>query len=332
MNALKRRSRGGRRAVLAASAAGVLALALSGCVTVHGETAMVPATDKGEAAKVLRKFTAENNRANRTLDARHNATIETGVLGAIDQAGLRARKGAGEQRNRTYEPLRLTDARYFIPEQAGWPKFFVADTKANRGEGNRWLLVFQRGRHDAPWKASYLAVVPERQVPRFARDADGRAKAVVPGGAGLATDPSKLPRTYARYLQDGSGDVFAPGRFTDELRAERDKQLKETHVRNEYIDQSAATAQYPTFGLRTADGGALVFFATHHHHKQTLPRGYTPKIKDPLVKALTTGKPKQSVTFHRMAQQAVQVPAADDTKGRVAFRSRIQGLIRVDGE
>ncbi|WP_016906768.1 hypothetical protein [Streptomyces xiaopingdaonensis] len=327
MGALKR-----YRGVRGATVAALLAAALSGCVTVHGETATVPAADRAEAKKALAKFTAANNRANSRLDTDLNATIETGALGAIDQAGLRARKGAGQDRSDAYKPLRLTDARFLIPEQAGWPKFFVADTKSNRQDDTRWLFVFQRNSHGAPWKASYLAVVAEKQLPRFARDADGRAKAVAPGGAGLATDPAKLGKTYTRYLEDGSGDLFAPGPFTDRTRAERDKQLKQTNVRNEYVDQPGVAPQYPTFGLRTKDGGALVFFATHHHHKQTLPRGYTPQIKDPLVKALLTGKPQQSVTFQRMAQQAVQVPAADDTEGEVEFLSRIQGLTKAKGE
>ncbi len=110
-------------------------------------------------------------------------------------------------------------------------------------------------------------------------------------------------------------------------------------MRNEFADRAAQPPQYAPFGLRTKDGGALVFFTTLHHHKQTLPRGYKPQIKDPLVKAMMSGTPKQSVTFVRVSEQAVTVPAeqargksGDGSGGKVDFLSRIEGLTAARGE
>lgn len=309
----------------------VLAVSLSGCMTVHGETAVIPAVGKDEAVKILKTFTARNNRANSAYNTDLNAAIETGALGAIDQAGLKARKEIRPKGNPDYVPLKLTDTRYLIPKQAGWPKFFVADSASNRKGEGRWFFLFQRDAAGAPWKASYLSVLQPDEIPDFARDKDGHVKPVTSDSAAdLAMAPGKLGKTYTRYLQEGAGDDFAPGPHTTQQRAAREEQLKRKNVRNEYADQVAPAAQFPTFGLRTKDGGALVFFTTTHHHKQTLPRGYTPQIKDPLVKALMSGTPKQSVTFIRVSEQAVTVPTKKDG-GKISFLNRIEGLTQARG-
>ncbi|MDJ1133481.1 hypothetical protein NMN56_016225 [Streptomyces iconiensis] len=324
------------RAPLARPAAVVTAAALlvtlTGCMTVHGEKAVIPAVGKDEAAKVLKSFTARNNRANTAYDARLNAQIESGALGAIDQAGLTSRKKVDPKGNPDYNRLELTDTRYLIPKQAGWPKFFATDSKSNRKGSGRWFFVFQRDRAHGPWKASYLSVLQPDEIPQFARDKDGYVKPVPTGGdAKLAISPGKLSRTYTRYLQEGTGDEFAGGPHTSALLERREKQQKQTSVRNEFVDQAAQPPQFVPFGLRTKDGGGLVFFASHHHHKQTLPRGYTPKIKNPLVKALMTGKPKQSVTFKRVSSQVVSVPAEREG-GETTFLNRIEGLTAARGE
>ncbi len=326
------RPRSLRRPCAAAVASGALLVSLTGCMTVHGENAVVPAVSKGEAAKVLKTFVEKNNRANTVYDTDLNAEIETGALGAIDQAGLKARKQVRPQGNPDYHRLELTDTRYLIPEQAGWPKFFVTDSRSNRKGSGRWFFVFQRDRANAPWRAAYLSVLQPDAVPEFARDKDGHVRAVpTGGGARLTVPPGRLSRAYTRYLQDGGGDDFAAGPHTSAQREKREKQMARKSVRNEYADQEAQPPQFSPFGLRTRDGGALVFFASHHHHKQTLPRGYTPQIKEPLVKALMTGKPKHSVTFVRVSAQAVTVPAAKDN-GKIRFLSRIEGLTEARGD
>ncbi|RCG15155.1 hypothetical protein DQ392_28440 [Streptomyces reniochalinae] len=312
--------------------AGALLASLTGCVTVHGASAVVPALSKAEAADVLATFVKKNNRANTAYDVDLNATIETGPLGAIDQAGLTSRKKVRPEGNPDYNRLKLTDTHYLIPEQAGWPKFFVTDSRSDREGQGRWLFVFQRDRADGPWKASYLSVIDPDAVPEFARDEHGHVRTVpVAGGdAGLTVPPDELSKRYARYLQEGAGDDFAAGPHTSEQREERVEEAKRKNVRNEFADQAAEPPRYAPFGLRTKDGGALVFFATRHHHKQTLPRGYHPDVKNPLVKALMKGKPQQSVTYVRMSEQAVTVPT-QKSNGKVTFLSRVEGLTSAHG-
>ncbi|THA26672.1 hypothetical protein E4198_20170 [Streptomyces sp. RKND-216] len=325
------------RLLTAATTATVLAATLSGCITVHGETAVVPAISTSEARKVLDRFIEVNNKANRTFDAELNKTIEGGALGAIDQAGLRARDEVHRQGNEDFSPLELTDPRFLIPEQAGWPKSFVADTASNRGNGSRWYLVFQRDGIDEPWLATYLAVLSEEETPEFATDGDGHVQDVpVGGGPGgepgaekLAVPPEKASKSYTTYLQEG-GEGWAAGPHTSAWREERAKNAEQPRVRTEWADLPVQPPRFTPFALRTEDGGAVVFFASEHYMKQTASKGYSPKVDDPYVEALMEGEAKQSVTYVRVSEQAVLVPTAADG-GDVEFLSRVTGLTEVKG-
>ena len=327
------KARRARRARLLASATGtvVLSLAMSGCVTVHGETAVIPAISKADARKILKEFNSTSNKANSSHDPGLNSTIETGALGAIDGAGLKSRKKIAPQGNPGYEPLRLSDPRFLIPEQAGWPKFFVADTRSNRTQQGRWLIVFQHDSPDSDWRASYLAVLQKSEMPRFVIGKHGYAKAVEDGARSrLAVPPDELSDAYVSYLREGTGD-FAPGEQTSQRREKRQQSANRPGKRTEFADVAAKPPQYEPFGLRTRDGGALVFFASQHHTKETYAEGYRPPVKEPLVKALMTGTPKHAVTYVRVSEQAVKVPAEKDG-GDVRFLNRIDGLTSVKGE
>ncbi|HEV7626215.1 MAG TPA: hypothetical protein VGO89_06940 [Streptomyces sp.] len=318
------------RLLAAATTTAVLTATLSGCVTVHGETAVIPAVSKSEAKKVLKGFTDTSNKANRAYDAELNSTIETGALGAIDQAGLKSRKSVQAAGNPDYEPLQLSDARFLIPKQAGWPKFFVADTQSNRSATGRWLLVFQRTNAKSAWKASYLAVLQKSELPQFATGKKGYAKAVRPSGSRLLLSPDELSEAYVSYLGEGKGD-FAAGPHTSKRREQREGSANRPGKRTEFADQAAQPPQFAPFGLRTKDGGALVFFSSQHHTKETYAEGYKPPVKDPLVKALMTGTPKQSVTYIRVSEQAVKVPSKKKG-GKITFLNRIDGLTSARGE
>ncbi|WP_314172530.1 hypothetical protein [Streptomyces winkii] len=319
------------RLLASATATAVLSVALSGCVTVHGETAVIPAVSKPDAEKVLKEFNATSNKANTAHDPGLNSTIETGALGAIDGAGLKSRKKLAPKGNPGYKPLRLSDPRFLIPRQAGWPKFFVADARSNRTQDGRWLLVFQRDDADSDWRASYLAVIQNSEKPQFVIGKRGFAKAVPGGpGSGLAVAPDKLSDAYVSYLGEGTGD-FAPGEHTSTRREQRKGSASRPGKRTQFADVPARAPQYAPFALRTKDGGAIVFFASQHHTKETYAKGYKPPVKDPLVRALMTGKPEQSVTYVRISEQAVKVPAKR-AGGKIQFLNRIDGLTAVRGE
>lgn len=323
-----------RYAALTAASLLTLSLTATGCVTVHGERALIPSVRKGEAQKVLADFAEVNTAAKRALDASLVTTVETGPLGAVDEAGLRARHAGSPQGNPGVAQLELTDAHFAIPRQRGWPKWFVADTASNSSGDWRWLMVFERTSAAQPWKAAYLSVVRPEDIPEFAQDGAGYAEPVPATGSDLLVDPSRLGTAYASYLQKGKEAtlVFADGPMTSGVREERRKEARTSPVVTQYADQAAQEQTFAPVALRTRAGGALVFFATHHTSKLTVGKGVKIRIQDRDTQALMTGTPRSSVTRIYAADQAATVPPATESTGKVTFLSRTVGLVAAKGE
>lgn len=267
-----RRLRRLERGALIAASATALSLTASGCVVVHGEREVLPSATRAEAAKALEQFTTAYNRADKAYDGSLDAEYTTGALGAIDAARLKAGKVNNPGGNPQHTPLVLSDVTYTIPKKAGWPRWFVADAKANKGGDARWVLVFTRGDLSEPWQAAYLTLVAPGSMPEFTKDKDGWAEAVPADSAELTRAPGDLSKEYTAYLKDG-GSAFADGAYTSTLRTTRAKSAEKPGLVQQYIDEPLTGGEFAPLALRTADGGALVFFSSHHYVKQTAAAG-----------------------------------------------------------
>ncbi|MFF7126511.1 hypothetical protein [Streptomyces sp. NPDC008240] len=325
----RRRLRRRDRNALIAVSLSVMSLTASGCVVVHGEREMLPATTRAEAAKALTQFTDAYNKADKAYDRSLDEDHVTGALADIDGARLKAGHANSPSGNAHHVQLTLTDARFTIPKKAGWPRWFVADAKGNLGSSNaRWLLVFTRDGLGDPWRVAYLTLVAAGDVPQFKKDEDGWAEAVPADSAQLAVPPADLSKGYAAYLKN-AGPVFADGRYTSGLRADRKKQTTKPGLVRQYIDEPLTHGDYAPLALRTADGGALVFFTTHHYEKQTAAAGTSVPTPNKDVQALTKGEIKQSLTLEIISNEAALDPAGS---GPVSVLGRVQGLTAAQGE
>ncbi|MFE4549258.1 hypothetical protein [Streptomyces sp. NPDC056785] len=330
--ALRRPGPGGRhRIALVTGAVAVLSVTASSCVVVHGEREVVPTATRGEAARALADFTTAYNKADQANDPSLDENRVTGALGAIDGAKLKAGRRNNPGGNPGYSPLELSDARFAIPAKAGWPRWFVADTTANKGQaGSRWLLVFTRGTANDVWRASYLTVLAATDVPKFGQDKDGWAQPVTADDAALAVGPGQLSQAYATYLKSG-GEMFAPGVHTSQWRALRERNASRPGLARQYIDEPLTSGDYAPVGLRTADGGALVFFTTQRYEKQTAAQGTELPAQSADVRALTTGDARQSLTLGFVSNQAALDPAKGAQDQRVTVLGRVEGLTAAKG-
>ncbi|MEU9914714.1 hypothetical protein [Streptomyces sp. NPDC051001] len=327
-----RRLRSLDRRVLIAASVTALSLTASGCVVVHGEREVLPATTRAEAAEALREFTTAYNNADKAYDSSLDADHVTGPLADIDAARLKAGRANSPQGNTAHTPLKLSDAKYTIPKKAGWPRWFVADTAANKGGSARWLFVFTRDGLDEPFQVAYLTLVAPDDVPRFKTDTDGWAEAVPANSTELSVAPQQLSQDYATYLQSGEGKTFAAGAHTSGWRTQRTKDAKKPGRATQYIDESLTNGDYAPLALRTKDGGALVFFTTRHFMKQTAYAGTTLPDQNAAVDALTTGEVKQSLTMEFVSNEVALDPAKGADGGQVSVLGRIQGLTAAKGE
>ncbi|MEU9008493.1 hypothetical protein AB0D12_01610 [Streptomyces sp. NPDC048479] len=314
----------------------VLSLTASGCVTVHGEREVVPSATKPEATQALKDFAEAYNAADKAYDPALDAGRVTGALGAINQAGLKARSVNYPDGNPQHVPLELTDAKYTIPKKAGWPRWFVADVDSNRdrdngNQDNRWVLVFVRSDPDQVWQAAYLTILSPSRIPAFKTDKDGWAEPVAPDSAALAVAPRNLSEEYASYMQNGKPEHFKDGPHTSGWRDSRKKDANLPGMSTQYIDQSLDSDDFAPLGLTTEDGGALVFFSVRNYERQTAAKGLRLKVH-PDVKALLTGDVKSTVTKERVSSQAVVVPPGGGANaGKVDVLGRLTGLTAAKG-
>jgi hypothetical protein len=310
-----------------AAALTALSLTASGCVVVHGEREVLPAATRAEAARAVTAFTDAYNRADKAYDSSADAPYITGAPADIDSARLKAGHVNSPSGNPAHTPLTLTDVKITIPKKAGWPRWFVVDARGNKGGDARWVLVFTRDGLDERWQVAYLTLVAPGALPEFKKDEDGWAEAVPADTTGLAVRPDALSRTYAAYLKNG-GKTFADGRYTSALRADRRKEAEKPGLVRQFIDEPLTHGAYAPLALRTADGGALVFFTTHHYEKRTAAAGATVPVPNKDVQALIKGEVKQSLTMESVANEVVLDPPGN---GPVRMLGRVQGLTSAQG-
>lgn len=189
--------------------------------------------------------------------------------------------------------------------------------------------MFTRNGLGEPFQAAYLTLVAEGKVPQFKKDADGWAETVPVNSAELAVPPGEVGQEYATYLKSG-GDTFADGAYTSTWRAAREKDGKRPGLVTQYIDEPMTSGDYQPLALRTKDGGALVFFATHLYTKQTAAPGTSIPTND-AVRALTTGEIKQSLTMEIVSNSVAVDPPKGAGKQQVTVLGRIQGLTSAKG-
>ncbi|MFF8956843.1 hypothetical protein [Streptomyces sp. NPDC014894] len=311
-----------------------LGLTASGCVTVHGERAVVPSATKAEAARALKEFTDAYNAADKAYDPALSAPRVTGALGSINQAGLKSRGVTYPDGNPEHAPLELTDPAFTIPKKAGWPRFFVADVDSNRdrdetAEDNRWVIVFLRNGPDELWRAAYLTILLPGQIPELRTDGDGFAEAVPVSTTATAHPPGGLSGAYASYMQKGSPASFAQGPHTSGWRESREKESRRPGRSTQYLDEPLDRGDYAPLGLATEDGGALFFFTVRNFERETAAKGVSINVA-PDVRALLEGEVKSSLTKERVSSQAVVVPSAADG-GKVEVLGRLTGLTSAKG-
>ncbi|WP_093503712.1 hypothetical protein [Streptomyces sp. Ag109_O5-10] len=322
---LRRLRRRDRNALIAVSLT-ALSLTASGCVVVHGEREVLPTTTRAEAAKALRQFTDAYNEADKAYDGSLDADYTTGALGDIDSARLKAGHVNSPAGNSAHSALEFDDVTYTIPKKAGWPRWFLADAHANKGGDDRWLLVFTRNSLDQSFQVAYLTLVAPDAVPKFTTDKAGWAEDVPANSARLTVPPGDLSQDYAAYLRSG-GTAFADGPHTSGWRTDRKKSTK-PGLATQYIDEPLTGGDYAPLALRTADGGAAVFFTTRYYAKETAAAGASVPTPNLGVKALTKGEIKQSLTMQFVSNQVALDPAGT---GKVSILGRIQGLTSAQG-
>ncbi|WP_406277921.1 hypothetical protein [Embleya sp. NBC_00896] len=263
---------GVRRRIAALVAAVLLAgVALTGCGDTPadpkpaGPEAAAPPVGIEQATRLLQDYAAANTRINASLDPAGVDAIELPPAATGSKAGLQIAKTQAV----AVPSTGYVQPRFVFPRLTGHPKFFVAITQLFQSDTvspSPKYLLFVQEREGAPWKVAYYPFVTDRsEIPQLDQDSTGGAPAVT-DTAGLLADPAALGRAYQDYAQ-GKRDPKVPlsptKTLTGQLTGGWTAGVQALRAKGCLLERTipADAPQYPTYLLRTRDGGVLAFTA-----------------------------------------------------------------------
>jgi hypothetical protein len=183
-------------------------------------------------------------------------------------------------------PYTYASPTFYLPEASGYPRFFVASvTRTLRGtkpaDGGTAslggaqvpadgpaLLLFSRAGKDAPWLlASISQLAAGVTLPRLATESDGYVPIVPPSSTALLAQPVYVGPLQAAVVDDGPANAatkaVAAGPLTTGLyQGAVNHAGGLTAPPGDVYQWELDGSSLPQFALRTAAGGALVFYAT----------------------------------------------------------------------
>ncbi len=276
-------------------------------------TAWQPPVTQSQARHVLAAYTAANNTANAQASQSLLAGVETGGSLAID-AGIYAAQRASHAAG--YPAFGPVAASYYIPLEspAAYPHWFaVRVTNALlRGSSrsgaviNAEYLVFTQAAAGAPWRnAIEPFVLTPVAMASIALNVSGYATAVPPSDTSLALSPATASAATATAIESGAGQPADPGNLADK---EELMSLRKAISPHSSITSSHSATTDSVFGLRTTDGGALLFYDVAARLTISAAPGGTLRLDIPGI--ASPGSPVTEVALDYLEQFAVNDPPA----------------------
>lgn len=281
---------------VAIAIAGTAALAATGCTSAGSGAsgasrrgAPAPAVTAAAAASAYNRVVAAYLAAPATAD--HAAALSSATDVAWVELNTSYQIARRLKRPAPAGVVRLGRPAFYLPEPAGYPQWFVAKasvtlTGARPSPGTRvigapggaqWvdsdgtaLLLFTKASATGEWKlSSDSRLAPGASVPALASDAAGRVPVVsLSDNSALLTRPDFTGSLQAGVVDDGPASpaarVVASGPLTTGVYdSERAGLFGLSAPRGDVLQWELEGSNYPQFALRTANGGALVFYAMY---------------------------------------------------------------------
>jgi hypothetical protein len=294
-------------ALAAVSAAAGCAAATAGTSSTSANTRALAAASitTAQASQAFNTYVATTAKALATDDGTLELSVVTGVQQAVVSAELKMSGASGDSGDSgAYSGvLTLESAAYtygtptfYLPEPAGYPRFFVADvTRAIKGSNSakgavasvggaevpvdgQALMLFEQSSAAGPWQLASISQLPSGMtLPRLATDKNGYIPQVPLTSTDLLAQPYATGPLQAAVVDDGpdsaSAKAVAAGPLTTAMyQAARDRSGTDLQVpRGDVYQWAMEGTAYPAFALRTADGGALVLYATYLNSTVAVP-------------------------------------------------------------
>jgi hypothetical protein len=336
------------RPLAGAALALTAALAAAGCTstppastgTGTSGTGGAPAVTIAQARQVFGSYVAVAGRAAVSGDSSLALSRVTGVAKQTVDAELKAAKAGtgGLARYRFGTPT------FYLTRPDGYPRWFVASVRrtlvgqpgtpggtagVSLPATGQVLMVFEQGSATSPWLlASTSQLAPGSSVPPLAVNSAGYVATVpLSSGAQLAR-PDVAGPLQAAVVDDGpaspAAKVVAAGNFTTGIYdAARSPTTGLTPPRGDVYQWELEGSGYAAWALRTADGGALVFYPMYLNSTVEVPallnKGYPvnpgPPITVPGYLDFLLSPRTQPPRLRLESQQVLSFAAVDPPAG-----------------
>jgi hypothetical protein len=320
------------------------ALAAAGCTsgsasTATGGTGSAPAVTAAQARQAVDSYFATSDKAARTGDEALALSDVTGV--AWSQVSYLFKAFRAFREPPPYPRFIYQAPTLYLPAPAGYPRWFAASvTRTQRPPlpdtaGNipqPMVLLFTQASATAPWLLASTYNVAGA-LPELAVNKAGQAPEVAMSQtAGLAVRPDVVGPLLAAVVDDGPSSpaarVVSGDPYTMSLYQVGREGNGFTTPRGDVRQWDLDGSDYPQFALRTADGGALIFFAMYLNTTIAVPAelnqsapvipGPPIKIPDALRAVLPAGTPAPRLKLEE--QDLYSFVAVDPPAGRGKIR------------
>lgn len=344
-------------------AAGLAAvLAAAGCTSAPAATAAggasgrpaAPSITQAQARQVFGRVAAVAASVKLPQGAPATAALTTGAERAVVSAAERMLDRIRLSHNvklaaydQTYGP-----PTFYLPEAAAYPRFFVAETTETiKGSpsgatavaaaggvmlsvNGTVLMLFEQASASAPWLiASISRLAPGVTLPRLATDRAGYIPIVPLSDTALRAQPDDTGALQAAVVDDGPASaatrVVADGLLTTGMyERARDHAGGLTAPRGDVYQWELAGTSFPAFALRTAGGGALVFYAMALNTTVAVP-GYInkanpvrpgPYIQVPADVRFLLPRDQPPALIQLQSQQLLSFAAVDPPPGKAKIQ------------
>jgi hypothetical protein len=235
-----------------------------------------------QASQVLANYTTANNTANAQRSDSVLATIETGSSYAVDAGLYRLQQAENVATYPAFGPQR---EQFYIPRETGYPRWFVvqvanADLNSPAKITGTEYLLFTQAAAGAPWKNAVEPYMLSGATAPAVALGDGGLATPVTAATALAVRVGRIAQVTASSLDgtamNGTAQLPNPGNLADVM----DRSFWQGKLPASSVTD-AHTPSGPVYGLRTTDGGALLFYADAAELTLTAPAGDTMHLTVP---------------------------------------------------
>ncbi|MEU7855081.1 hypothetical protein [Nonomuraea sp. NPDC049141] len=288
-----------------------------------------------EGRTIIAEYIKRNNAANRARSEKLLAGFEGGSSFAIDKAAYTSSRLLTKQADYTYKPFAYTKPTYYAPP-AGGASWFLTTAHWQRGkETAKEVTYLLFAREAAGWRQVYSPDSYEDtadKLPSLKTDGAGAAAEVAQAdGKGLLMAPGDFARRYAAHLS-GKGTaadktLFAADDISTGAASNRAKMARYAKL-TEVVRPATG---YPSYALRTADGGALTFTTLQRDRRYDVRQGPERNYVFQKDSGLLRGHYYNSMKMTELIQVAAHIPPKDGKPAQVQVVAGYSGLTAGSG-